>query len=941
MRILFTLVLFLISSFCFAQQKAKDLSGIAQQMSFTVSDLLSHSDSALIEKILTNSVQNYPLQGVVLFSKALNQYHAAWPDKGSIHFQTSDSLPDIPESESLEMLKKPIFHEGKKLGELILFLRPFESAIPLNEKERAYLKSHPIIKVSNELDFPPYDFAIEGKPQGYNIDLIELIAEKVGFGIQFVNGYTWQELIDRLKTGDLDLIHAAKVTPERQTYALFSNPYRRLKTYFVTLTNHPEITDIQQLYGKTFAVGKGWFQEEYMQTHYPQINLLQVSNTLEMLEAVSSGKAEATAGSGDVLQYIIKKQGMRDLKIGNWFKEIDQGQVYTHHFMVQQTAPALISILNKTLAILSIGELDALEQKWFGKLTEPISTTELTNQEIEFLKRHSQLTIFHHPQLPPYSFFEEGEAKGYWIDLLELMFQDLDVELVHRARDGESRNYPEVLNRGDADVMTSLLITSQRQETMLFSDPVITVGYPAIIVRKETEALSNLKALQGKRIALVQNHPFERGLQESGITYHLVPAKSLSETLEAVSYGLADVTLHDNSMAEYWTRKQNITNLTPTGQAKLPGMNNLKSAFAVAKDQPLLQGLLNRLLSQIDPINIDAIQKKWLFSSAFVSINSEIREHLALSSLEHQFLNEMEPLTFCVDPNWMPFERINNQGQHEGLTHDLISEVASRLGLTMQLIPTETWNQSLEYIQQGRCLLLAAAAETESRREYLEFTQPHSVSSLVVAVRNEELFIENLSSIRNRTLGVVTHYAHKEIIQEKYPDLKLLEVKDVSEGLAMVRDKKIFGFVDTVPTINYQMRREGIVDLKIGGTLDLSLALSLAVRKGEPPELLSLLNKTLNSFSQEEKRLLADKWFSIRIEKVFDYTRLWQILGGVAILLILILYWNRKLAEKARLHKELSLSNMRLDLALASSDLGWWDWDAPTHSQPPPIPIGE
>ena len=39
------------------------------------------------------------------------------------------------------------------------------------------------------------------------------------------------------------------------------------------------------------------------------------------------------------------------------------------------------------------------------------------------------------------------------------------------------------------------------------------------------------------------------------------------------------------------------------------------------------------------------------------------------------------------------------------------------------------------------------------------------------------------------------------------------------------------------------------------------------------------LSNLLDSFSLEEKQILADRWFSIKIEKVFHYTRLWQILG--------------------------------------------------------------
>ncbi|QKQ27362.1 hypothetical protein [Candidatus Reidiella endopervernicosa] len=58
---------------------------------------------------------------------------------------------------------------------------------------------------------------------------------------------------------------------------------------------------------------------------------------------------------------------------------------------------------------------------------------------------------------------------------------------------------------------------------------------------------------------------------------------------------------------------------------------------------------------------------------------------------------------------------------------------------------------------------------------------------------------------------------------------------------------------------------------------------------------MGLLNRVLDSFSDEEKRVLADKWFSIQIEKVFDYTLLWQLLAVIIPIVLAVLYWNRKL----------------------------------------------
>ncbi|QKQ27361.1 transporter substrate-binding domain-containing protein [Candidatus Reidiella endopervernicosa] len=73
----------------------------------------------------------------------------------------------------------------------------------------------------------------------------------------------------------------------------------------------------------------------------------------------------------------------------------------------------------------------------------------------------------------------------------------------------------------------------------------------------------------------------------------------------------------------------------------------------------------------------------------------------------------------------------------------------------LRLIPTASWSETLASHRSGSCTLLAAAGDTAQRRELMNFTQPHGEYPLVVAVRNEELFVENLAAIQDKTLGVV------------------------------------------------------------------------------------------------------------------------------------------------------------------------------------------
>jgi ABC-type amino acid transport substrate-binding protein len=88
--------------------------------------------------------------------------------------------------------------------------------VELTDQERAWVAASPVLKVGNETDWPPFDFAINKEAKGYSIDYLRLIAEKTGLRLEFVNGYTWAQLMEMFQNGDLDIMPAIADSPERK-----------------------------------------------------------------------------------------------------------------------------------------------------------------------------------------------------------------------------------------------------------------------------------------------------------------------------------------------------------------------------------------------------------------------------------------------------------------------------------------------------------------------------------------------------------------------------------------------------------------------------------------------------------------------------------------------------------------------------------------------------
>ena len=276
--------------------------------------------------------------------------------------------------------------------------------------------------------------------------------------------------------------------------------------------------------------------------------------------------------------------------------------------------------------------------------------------------------------------------------------------------------------------------------------------------------------------------------------------------------------------------------------------------------------------------------------------------NLELTSKQKEYLKEKKELKFCVDPNWMPLEKIEN-GKHIGIASEFIQLISQRIETPIHLIETKNWTESLEKVKKRECDILPLAEKTPSREEYLDFTTPYVHTSLVIATKMGIPFVDNLNSIKMKPLGVVKNYSIEELLKNKYPNINLVEVESIQEGLDYVQQEKIFGFLDNSIVINYEIQKNSIKDLAITGQFEDSFYLSIASNNDEAI-LNEILEKALLSIDSNTRAELMNKWNNITYQVQTDYEIILEILFLGIIIVVIFIYWNLKLKEEIR-NKEL------------------------------------
>ncbi len=291
--------------------------------------------------------------------------------------------------------------------------------------------------------------------------------------------------------------------------------------------------------------------------------------------------------------------------------------------------------------------------------------------------------------------------------------------------------------------------------------------------------------------------------------------------------------------------------------------------------------------------------------SAAGSEQPELGNPLRLTPEEKQYLAEKQRITMCVDPDWMPLEKIEN-GRHAGMTAEYMDLFAQRIGIPITLVPTESWTQSIAYAKARKCDIFSLAMPTPERETYMNFTRPYLDIPLVMAAKNETPFIDDVSAITDKKIGIVKGYAFNELLRTRYPKMRIVDVDSVTDGLSRVVEGKIFGFIGTLATVGYTIQKEFVGELKVSGKFDERWKLGIGARNDEPL-LVEIFDKAIASVDPATQQKILNNWIAVRFEQSRDYRLLWRIAPFVLAGLLILLFrtytlgkYNRKLERRNR-----------------------------------------
>lgn len=437
----------------------------------------------------------------------------------------------------------------------------------------------------------------DGSRSGYGYDYYQMMLRYCNWSYEYV-GYeeSWSGILKLLDEGKVDVVTLANKTPEREEKYLYSNsPVGYTATNMTKNATNSDIVpgEYETYDGKTIGLVKDSAHNEGFEAYAKAHGF-----TYQPIYYDSATDVLADLRNGENIDIAVTS----NMRILHDEVVLDEFNSQPFYAITRKEDTELMAELNQGLSQLNVNSPNwqtELWDKYFGAINEHvISLTPEEREYIENLKKSGQtIKAVMNPELKPYSYFENGEAKGIVPKIFELLAQKLDIP--YEILESKDRwEYKEQLDSGEANIdLTSYLNFGQAQRYHLKETDAYLTSTLAMVSRKDSDLDKD-----SMTIAVLRD-PTEYIAYNDALIfpYHYKEYESIQECIEAVKNGEADITYRYVYIAE-----QAVT-ADYTNKLQYTVMSNYPFSLAIGVNDGEDHRLLSVLNKGVNSISDDYV----------------------------------------------------------------------------------------------------------------------------------------------------------------------------------------------------------------------------------------------------------------------------------------------------------------------------------------------
>jgi signal transduction histidine kinase len=375
----------------------------------------------------------------------------------------------------------------------------------------------------------------------------------------------------------------------------------------IAMATRPDHADTHLLsdYGnERIAVVRGTVRVPVLKAHCPTCRLVEAGSPKEGMEMVRQNQADGFFDDLPVIQRVMTA-APGQFKIALLYYDSEAATV---RLALRNDAPELLSIINKSLAVITGAEHEQIRARWLGGSEgAPVQRAlPFTPAQRAWLQAHPVLRVGVDSNRAPLEWRgEDGEFRGISLEVLNRVGEMLGVrfELV------PCRDISDQLSRIEQrqiDLLPSITITPSRQRYLQLSDYYMTTPI-VIFSRVGTPFTGGLAGLNGKRVAVSARTAVADNLAHDWPHIQAVPVSNFHEAARQLRNGQVSAIVGPLLTGTHQLAEMGATDVQVGGETEY----TTTVGIGVRSDWSELTPMVNMALATISKSDREAFRLKW------------------------------------------------------------------------------------------------------------------------------------------------------------------------------------------------------------------------------------------------------------------------------------------------------------------------------------------
>jgi len=519
---------------------------------------------------------------------------------------------------------------------------------------------------------------------------------------------------------------------------------------------------------------------------------------------------------------------------------------------------------------------------------------EFTSEEKNWIKKNPIVIVGGEADWAPFDFAIDGAYTGIANDYLKLLSKKTGLKFTVKV--DTWNNLLLKVKRGEIGLLPALYYTQERSTYLHYTRHYFEMlNY--FFIRDDLK-ITTMKELDGKIVAIPKDFANRELLKKDFPQIQILIVGTFLEAIDAVLEKKADILFDSYASLTYALEKRAIHTIIPFKSYRMA--DTMKLYMAMSKMNPMLATIIDKGLAAVSEIEKNKIYKKWIGN------RQNVRSGVTFTDKELQWLRKNKTLTFMGDPDWLPFEAFDKQGNYTGIISNFLHEVEKITLSKIMPKQTNTWQETIQLATENKIDIVSGIVSDENNFKDYKAIEAYLTTPIAIIAYNQYQYVSDIlevQDIKDKKIGLVKDYGYVHLIYQMYPDLTFVEYANADKLIQALSQHKVDLALLSLPKATYALKINVVPELNLIGKIPLEMQLTFLVHK-DKKVLHGILDKVMQHLKVTKHNELIDEWFSIKFSKKNDYSFAYWVAAVLGIFLLLMYYWTRKLSKEVKNRKE-------------------------------------